>query len=567
MPDTPQKGIDLKVAVLSSYTVQTIEKQLIENLKTLGFRATIRLGGFDQFNQELVDKGSWLREFSPDVIVIALSHQTFFPDLVYSVIDGKGIQARCFDKIALLLQSIEQYELKTNFIVTSLDFPTYSPCGLLDFQREGGLHSIIESCNKMLADYSRSNTKVTILDFDRVVRIVGQERMGDPKLFYFGKMLLGTHAGELFAREIATYINALYGRIRKCIVVDLDNTIWSGVIGEDGAEAIVVGDSPLGSIYRDIQRVLLNYRKAGILLAIASKNNIDDVMPVFSVRKSDMVLAKEDFIAMRISWQPKSQSILEIAQELNLGLDSFVFLDDNPAERLEVAERLPEVAVVDFPKDPAQLPGILAELLYLKPLRLTAEDRTRHEMYVQDLGRTELQKTEGISDYLMKLGTNITVAVNDSSNIERITQLINKTNQFNLRTQRYTLEEVRSMTTSGDHVVTSVTVKDKFGELGLTGVIILKKTAPARYFIDTFLLSCRVLSREIEKQFFTETLKVVKGANLEAEYRETKKNSMVKGFYESLGFSLISEADGVKHYRREKGNIPADIPSITVVRP
>jgi FkbH-like protein len=383
-------------------------------------------------------------------------------------------------------------------------------------------------------------------------------------MFYLGKLLLSPQTAETFGHEIATYVNAAYGNLKKCIVTDLDNTLWGGVIGEDGPEGIVLGDdSPIGSIYSDIQRILLSYKQRGILLAISSKNNVEDVLPVFA--NKNMVLQQEDFISMKINWRPKSENVREIADELNLGVDSFVFVDDNPAERLEVGARLPGVHVIEVPQDIAKLPSLLRAVPFLKAASLTDEDGRRHELYLQERKRTELAKKLPMELYLSHLGIGIEVRENDTTSLERITQLVNKTNQFNARTQRHTQEEVRMLMVDKGVSVFSLRTWDKFGDLGIVAVAIVKRTGDS-CFLDTFLMSCRVLSRGIEQQFFTEIIRRLNGCTeIRAEYLWTPKNSLVREFFESVGCECESETDKKKTYRLDlRAHAPRDVPWIVV---
>jgi FkbH-like protein len=334
----------------------------------------------------------------------------------------------------------------------------------------------------------------------------------------------------------------------------LDNTLWGGIVGEDGVNGIKIGeDTNIGSIYSEIQKILLNYKRMGILLCIASKNNPEDVEQAFKENKG-MILKESDIILKKINWGSKSKNIEEIAKELNISLDSIVFLDDNPAERLEIKSLLPMVEVIDFPEDISLLPRILKSIPFFSTIAITEEDKKRHEMYQQDKKRGEFSKALSLEEYLKKLEIKISVKKNNISSLDRITQIINKTNQFNLRTQRYTKEKIKEMMESHDHIVASLNVKDKFGDLGLTGVIIIKKDNA--YFIDTFLMSCRILSRNIEQQFFIEACRFLedKQAEIIAEYIPTQKNKQVESLYESFGLNLL-ENSGIKKYKKVLGEI------------
>ncbi len=556
----------VKIALLGSYTVNNVVPFLQKALEKSSFDVEIKVGGYNQYLQELLDEKSWLVEYKPDVIVALLSTRTVFPNLEYALV-GEGqkqIEELVKLKFSLFQKALQAYALPALLMVTTLEYPRHSPLGI---QKNGtcGIRQAIDWWNKSLREIVEKRSSMFIVDFEKVCSEVGKARLTDEKMYYLGRILLSQQAADVLAQELATYVRAIYGERKKCVVVDLDNTLWKGVVGEDGVGGIIVDDSNIGSIYQDIQKVLLMHKQKGILLAVASKNNPEDVKEVFS-KKEGMVLKEEDFIVMKINWEPKSKSIALIAKELNIGVDSMVFLDDNPAERFEVKARLPDVEVIDFPEDVALLPSMLKGLPYFETLALTEEDKKRHELYQQEKSREELKKNVPMEDYLADLGTKIRVRKNDEPSLERITQLINKTNQFNLRTRRYSAEEVSLFMRAPSSFVASLHAADKFGELGLTGVaIVTRKEDMQTYFIDTFLMSCRIMGRGIELQFFIEVLKMLpKGAKtLEAEYLPTKKNEAVKDFFDQLGFSAIPSKEG-KSYRMALGGIPKDVPYIEV---
>ncbi len=542
---------ELKIAVLSTYTLKNILYPLKYNLLISGYKPIIKFGGYNQFIQELMDESSFLYEFKPDVILIALNSRSYLEDLEFTILDKnkKEINELINEKVSFIKTAILSTRLKSKIILTNLDHFMYSPYGLMDISRDEGIHSAIELFNNGLIEIKKESKSLELLDFEKICSFYGKKNIFDEKMFFLGKILLSSLGAEKISEEFTLFIKAAYGKNKKVLVVDLDNTLWRGVVGEEGALGIGIGEGPVGEIYKEVQKVILNYKKMGVVIAISSKNNETDVSEVFSNNRN-MILKSEDFIIKKINWQPKSLNIQSIAKELNLGLDSFVFLDDNPAERLEVKTALPMIEVIDFPKDVALLPAILKEMPYFKSLSLTEEDKKRHEMYSLELKRNELKESYSIEEYLKKLETSITVKIDDFENIERIVQLINKTNQFNLRTKRYTLEQVKSMMESREYSVYSLSVKDKFGELGLTGVIIIKDEGKD-YFLDTFLLSCRILSRKIENQFFLESIKSLRNDKLvHAEYIQSDKNEQVKDFYDLLGFNLIEEDGKTKKYSK-----------------
>ncbi|OVE74918.1 hypothetical protein BVX95_00635 [archaeon D22] len=541
----------IKIAILSSYTSNNIEKYLLQNLQLKNIDSEIKFGGYNQYNQELMDPNSWLNNWKPDIVIILLSATTFFKDLEfkYQIEKHDCLQEECYDKLQQLFAAIKSSNLESKLLLSNLDLPSYSPLGISDNSSKNSYLKLLKKCNEIIESHSNKESSITLFDFDKIASEIGKSNLTDNKLFYLGKIFLSNESASLISIQISTYINSIYGNNKKCLVVDLDNTLWGGIIGEDGVNGIKIGNTNIGDIYSDIQKIILNLKKNGILLAIASKNNQNDVQEVFD-KNENMILKEDDFIVKKINWEPKSKNIMGIAQELNIGLNSLVFLDDNPTERLEVKTNVPDVTVIDFPNDIANLPQLLKSISDFETLSITEEDKKRHKLYVENQKRESLKSNTSLKQYLQMLDISISVTKNDIESVDRITQLLNKTNQFNLRTKRYNQSEVLGMIESDDFIVSSLKVKDKYGDLGLTGVIILKRTGHESFFIDSFLLSCRILSRDIETQFLKESINFIseEEVTLRAEYIKTKKNGLTENLYDKLGFDIIKNDTHAKKY-------------------
>ncbi len=325
---------------------------------------------------------------------------------------------------------------------------------------------------------------------------------------------------------------------KKCVVLDLDNTLWGGIIGEDGLEGIQLGDDFPGKAYRDFQRHLLYLKSKGVLLAVASKNNPEDAYEVFD-KHDAMVLSRKDIAAFEIHWESKVESIKRVAKKLNIGLDSLVFVDDNPKEIGEVTERLPDVSCVMVPEELAYLPGLLAETDFFDFAEVTDEDRRRTEMMAADNIRQETQETMSEEEFRKSLNLKIDVFAAQKQHLARVTQLINKTNQFTMTTIRRTQDEVEALANSKDALVLGMDIKDKYGDYGLVGVAILKKENKS-CVIDTLLMSCRVLGRGAEDTFIAkiaEAAKTLDCDEMRGKYIPTAKNGMVKDLYQRFNFS------------------------------
>lgn len=319
---------------------------------------------------------------------------------------------------------------------------------------------------------------------------------------------------------------------KKCLVMDLDNTLWGGVVGEEGVEGILLSGSYPGKAFHLWQEGLKELEKSGVMLAICSKNNIADVEEVWA-KRDDMLLQKSDFVAMRINWQDKATNIRELAEELNIGLDSMVFVDDNPTERELIKQQLPEVTVPDFPEQPYGLMGLYKELVenYFGAYRITQEDKAKTTQYIANAQRKQQQASfTNMEEYLQSMEMKLRIEKVNAATLQRVAQLTQKTNQFNLTTYRYTEADIQRMVDEGADVWT-LTISDKFGDYGLTGVMIV-----ANGKIDTLLMSCRVLGKGIEMAFVKKVLSEYKG-EIKAEYISTAKNSQVAEFYDKLGMS------------------------------
>lgn len=342
---------------------------------------------------------------------------------------------------------------------------------------------------------------------------------------------------------------------KKCLVLDMDNTLWSGVVGEDGVDGMALSGSYPGKAFHLWQEGLKELQKSGVMLAICSKNNMADVEEVWAKRE-DMVLCKEDFVAKRINWQDKATNIRELAQELNIGLDAMVFVDDNPTERELIRQQLPMVVVPEFPKQPYDLLNLYRELVdnYFGTYRLTDEDKQKTQQYIANAQRAQAQNAfTNMEDYLRSLEMKLQIRQVSDVTLPRAAQLTQKTNQFNLTTRRYTEDDIKNMSVDGAQVWT-LSVADKFGDYGLTGVMIVKDNT-----IDTLLMSCRVLGKGIEMAFVRTVLKQYVG-EIKAEYIPTMKNAQVADFWNRIGMKEVKN-EGAKEYSAIVENLDLKVES------
>ena len=370
-----------------------------------------------------------------------------------------------------------------------------------------------------------------------VQRELGREAFFDERMWYLAKMPMTTAALPLAAARVLDTVTALAGIIKKCVICDLDNTLWGGIIGDDGMNGIRLGDLGDGPAFAALQTWLLELRRRGILLAVCSKNDEAVAKEPFE-HHPEMVLRLEDIACFVANWDNKADNIRRIRDTLGLGLDSFVFLDDNPFERGVVREMLPDVTVPELPEDPAAVPGFLRGLHLFEAVSFSEEDAARTAQYQAEASRTAAQaRYTDFGDFLRDLGMQAEILPFDAFHYPRIAQLTQRSNQFNLRTVRYTESEIAAIAQSPEYITRYMTLADRFGEHGLISLVILKKQEDA-LFIDTWLMSYRVLRRGVEDCLFNEVVRIAREAGfrrLIGEYIPTAKNKMVADFYAGYG--------------------------------
>ena len=371
-----------------------------------------------------------------------------------------------------------------------------------------------------------------------VQTMLGREAFFEDRTWYLAKMAVRTDALPAVAERVLDTVLALAGRVRKCVVTDLDNTLWGGVIGDDGIDGIQLGELGDGPAFAALQRWLLELKRRGILLAVCSKNNDDTAKEPFE-KHPESVLRLEDFAAFVANWENKADNIRQIQQTLNIGMDSLVFLDDNPFERNLVREMLPDVTVPELPEDPAAVPAFLESLHLFEAVSFSEEDAARTAQYQAEASRTAAQaRFANYDEYLQALDMKGQILPFDSFHYPRIAQLTQRSNQFNLRTVRYSEADIAAIAADPEYLTRYMTLSDRYGEHGLISVVICRKINADTLFIDTWLMSCRVLRRGVEGCLFDAIVQMTLDAGcryLTAEYLPTAKNKMVANFYSEIG--------------------------------
>tara|TARA_B110000027_G_scaffold31387_1_gene34585 strand:+ start:3690 stop:5273 length:1584 start_codon:yes stop_codon:yes gene_type:complete len=414
------------------------------------------------------------------------------------------------------------------------------------------LKEAIDKFNEQVIQLSYSNLSVQFVDIDQFFTNYAFSTLIDWKFYYISQILISPKLSKDFNAWFTKRLSGLVNKRKKCLVLDLDNTLWGGVVGEDGISGISIGDTYPGNAFMHFQENLIEAGKNGIILTVCSKNNIADIEEVWQ-NNPFVKINKKHLSAYRINWQNKAANIIEIAAELNIGLDSVVFIDDNPAERLMVKQTLPEVVVPDFPAEPYKIEAFFRKTLenHFQIYSLTDEDKAKTNQYKENAYRALAASTAvDMHSFLAELAMELNVLKVDEFTVDRIASMTQKTNQFNLTTRRYTSIDVRRFIDNGSFVY-CLNVKDKFGDNGITVATIIHKDGVQANF-DSYLLSCRILGRGIEIAFMQHLLNHLYAegiTDVSAEFIPTNKNEQTVGFYDKVGFKLIEEMDdGVKKY-------------------
>ena len=551
--------IPCPIYVLRSFTLEPMVPLLRAAAFVAGIDVSVRFGEFNAITQEILDPASALHRADARVVVIAAQTRDVSPALFHRFADlsPADVDAEVRDAGARMAGWIDELRARTNasILVHALEAPDVPSLGLLDAAEERSQAGAIAAVNDALRAAARAHRGVHVVDVARVVARRGADRFRDEKKWLVARMPIA--AGELvhLAREWLRYLHPLVGRVAKALVCDLDNTLWGGVIGEDGIDGIRLGQEHPGAAYMDLQRAVLDVSRRGILLAIASKNNRADALEVFD-RHPSMLLKKEHFASMRIDWSDKAESLRAIAEELNIGVDALAFIDDNPVERERIRTELPDVAVIDLPDDPMGYARAVRDSPFLERLSLVKEDRERGRYYAEQRLRTELEQgSRTIEDFYRSLEQVVTIGPVTPATRARVAQLTQKTNQFNVTTRRYTEQEIDALHASGDAEVCTIHVRDRFGDNGLVGVAILRHDHDAGATeIDTFLMSCRVIGRTVETAFLSwlaERARAHGARELVGRFIPTKKNAPAASFFPSHGFARVGAPAGAGEAERE----------------
>ena len=532
----------IRIAVLGGFTLNGLEETIRVKCDEKKIHCTTYVSGYNQYSQEIFDEKSQLYKFSPDITFLIIDSRNALGELFLnpysvSVEERKRFVQNKSDEIINLAKMLVK-KSKSKLILSNFSIPSYSPIGINETREEFGLHDMIRSLNQNIKIGLRLEPEIYIHDLNSFVTKFGENNVFDYKQYFYGDVRISLDYLPYLAEELMGYVKAILGLNKKCIVLDLDNTLWGGIVGEDGFEGIKLGDDPIGRAYVELQHNLLALNQRGIILAINSNNNFDDAIQIIK-EHPNMILKEDNFVCVRINWNDKVVNMKEISDELNIGLDSMVFFDDDPVNIEYVKSNLPDIQTVQV-SDPSNSSKILKSMNDFQVLKITDEDSTRNKMYLEQRKRTELKTQVGnLQDFLKQLNISVKIKNADKYTIPRISQLTLKTNQFNLTTRRYQEEDIRKFSQDKYKIVECAQIQDKFGDNGITCVYIINKDNKQQWTIDTFLLSCRVIGRGVEDGILYQIIEKARKegvSKVRGEYIKTKKNKPAENFFPAFGF-------------------------------
>lgn len=536
----------VKVAMLSSYTTTQFCPLLQLAAARLGIHIDLYEGHYGQYQQDIIDPGSRLYAFGPDMVILAV-HEGDLRLPEYSSTPEEDVRTEVGRWTALWKLVAERSRARV--IQHNFALPCEVPAGHLATRLPGSRYMMTQAVNMRLGE--AAGHAVSFVDCERLSALVGKRQWFDPRYWNLSKQAVALEALPLLARHTAAVIAADLGLSRKCLVLDLDNTLWGGVIAEEGLAGIKLGQGPDGEAFVAFQEYILKLKRKGVILTVCSKNNYADAIQPFE-QHSEMRLKLQDIALFIANWESKPDNIRRIADTLQIGLDSLVFLDDNPVERDIVRKFLPEVDVLELPDDPAYYLRTLSQYLSLETASLTAEDSERADQYRARAQIKELEAAAGsIEDFYRSLRMQAIVAPFEDAQLPRIAQLIGKTNQFNLTTRRHGMPQLTAFIQSANYVHFGLRLRDRYADHGLVSVMIARCEGHL-LDIDTWLMSCRVIGRTVEAtmlEYLCRQAARLGCTVLQGTYIPTQKNAMAADAYAKHGFELFDQPNGHQVWR------------------
>mgnify|MGYP003342837463 CR=1 FL=1 len=541
-------NLDYEIAILSNITITQLQPIFEYNLRKEGIGATCLLGEYDNIVQDSN------RFQDKDAVVIFWEACNVVDGLQYKInllndVEFSELLEKTKNELLYLFNQLKSTPVVILNKFTSSVFNSH-------VLKEDKFDNFCYQLNVFLTQKAPDN--FFLIDIERIINQLSIKNSVDFRNYYTNKNLYTIEFLKSYVIYTSEIFKSIKGKTKKALIFDCDNTLWDGIIGEDGIDGIKFdGTTPKGVIFEEVQSIIKSLAKQGVVIGLCSKNNYNDVQEVFE-KKNFLVLAEDDIVIKKINWNNKASNLEDIAKELNIGIDSLVFVDDSDFEINLVRDNLPDVLAYQVPKSVFNYPELIRKISNLFYKRnITKEDKLRVKMYKDEAERTIIKSNfTDIDSYISSLGLEIILYQNDKKLIRRISQLTNKTNQFNLTTKRYTEAEIENKMNSSNFNVIALSVSDRFGDFGITGVAILE-TDDSITSIDTFLLSCRILGRKIEEQFLKECLKILFSNNISnviGSYIPTPKNIQVKSFYCNAGFEVYDENNQTTKYILSRKN-------------
>lgn len=539
--------IDKRIAILGGSTTNEIADQLVLFLLHYGIRAEIYQSEFGQYWQDATFGNQELDSFNPDIIYIHTTWRNIenFPEIQSSVDAVNELLDSEIHRFEIMWNKLEE-KFHCPVIQNNFDRPNYRLLGNRDIWDYRGRSNFISRLNQLFYEYAQEHPNFYINDLEYISQDYGLAEWSDSKYWHMYKYAMCMDAIPYVAQSVANIIKSIYGKNKKVLALDLDNTLWGGIVGDDGVEGIKIGpEMAKGQVYAEFQQYCKKLKDVGVVLAVNSKNELENALA--GLNHPDGVLRPDDFVNIKANWNPKDQNLCEMANELTLGIDSFVFADDNPAEREIVSQQFPTVAVpiMDAAENYIR---VLDRSGYFEVTNISKEDMMKTEMYhAKEKAKKEIATFSNYNDYLDSLEMTVVIEDFKPISIQRVAQLTNKSNQFNLTTLRCTEDDIRSMQESDCYICLCGRLKDKFADNGIVTVV-AGEIIGEELHIRLWLMSCRVLKRGLEDVMMNTLMDLARKHNIKkviGYYYPTPKNVMVKNFYLDMGFELETEdADG-----------------------
>ena len=547
LQNTQQTFLEKKIAILGGSTTRDIRDILELFLLNYGIRPCFYESEYNQYYADGMFPNPALEEFHPDILYIHTTNRNIeqYPSLEDDrTLVTQKLQAE-YERFQALWEHLHAV-YGCPVIQNNFEPPLYRLLGNRDASDHRGRWNYIQRLNQMFYEYADTHQDFYIHDICYEAADYGLERWSDPFYWNMYKYAMCVPAIPYTAFQLARIIKSIFGRNKKVLNLDLDNTLWGGVIGDDGPENIEIGqETSLGQTYAEFQDYLKQHKKLGVLLSVNSKNNEETALS--GLERADSVLKREDFVAFRANWEPKSHNLYATAEELKLLPESFVFVDDNPAEREIVRQEVPGAAVPEITKVEEYI-RVLDRSGFFEVTNFSEDDLKRNEMYLANEQRNRMQKNfVDYGDYLRSLEMKARIGAFDPAYFSRIAQLTNKSNQFNLTTHRYSQSEIEQIAADPQYLTLCGRLEDKFGDNGVVSIVIGRKEKDVLH-IELWLMSCRVLKRDMEYAMMDTLVKQCRDCGIRQIYGyfyPTAKNAMVKDFYALQGFEKLEEdADG-----------------------